>query len=789
MPTVAKTNASGTARPTRPTVPCGLMFAAIDGAIRAIEMPTASQSERLPRRRLRASPFEPSVTCAMGPLPDRGSAADYRTTNGSRVHEQVGCPCDGVLPRAHRRHRAERPGRRRPLRPPRARSRGLRDQPLRPAPEPGGQGARRDGERPGGGLGRDPRERPLARGRRRGARPRGLVHPLRRRQHPLPGCRPGGHVVHLDRQPAGGVYAPRTLLGPGLGGRAAAVERRRERRERDQERDRPHERRGHRVLHRPGADRGGRVRVAEEFPGGGRDRADRVPVGDRAQHLRHPLRRDKGVRDEREREQDHEPRALGRFRPPAQDAQAGARPGHGVAEEQEDPEPGERREQAVVGPPADRKAGERDDHGAEDDGRPHRRRRQIERQQAGDGVVGVAAAVREHDARAEHVHEERGEEDGLDGHVGELERLTGDVDEVAPGEDGDVAQAAHEWITSRAAPGEAAAAASTAWPVRAKKTSSREGWCTWTSSTVTPAPSRARTTWVARPAPVRTGARRRRPSWLACTAPSANAASAPAADGSGSVSVTSRRAPPVWAFSSPAVPLAIPRPWSTTTIRSASSSASSRYWVVSRSVAPSPASSRITPHIRTRLVGSRPVVGSSRKSTGGRVTRPAARSSRRRMPPEYSRRIRSAASTRSNWRRSSAARARASPRRRPLKRPIITRFCRPVSTSSRVASWAVTPIWRWTARASRTTSCPATRAEPASGRVSVVRMRTAVVLPAPFGPSTPRMAPRGTSRSSPASATVGPNRFRRPSASIINSFIETPYRSASNQSSPSVATY
>ena len=33
-------------------------------------------------------------------------------------------------------------------------------------------------------------------------------------------------------------------------------------------------------------------------------------------------------------------------------------------------------------------------------------------------------------------------------------------------------------------------------------------------------------------------------------------------------------------------------------------------------------------------------------------------------------------------------------------------------------------------------------------------MRTAVVLPAPFGPSTPRIAPAGTSRSSPSSATV-----------------------------------
>ena len=39
-----------------------------------------------------------------------------------------------------------------------------------------------------------------------------------------------------------------------------------------------------------------------------------------------------------------------------------------------------------------------------------------------------------------------------------------------------------------------------------------------------------------------------------------------------------------------------------------------------------------------------------------------------------------------------SARVRASARRRPLSRPTMTRFCRPDSTSSRVASWAVTPI-------------------------------------------------------------------------------------------------
>src|ERR1700722_13474611 len=72
---------------------------------------------------------------------------------------------------------------------------------------------------------------------------------------------------------------------------------------------------------------------------------------------------------------------------------------------------------------------------------------------------------------------------------------------------------------------------------------------------------------------------------------------------------------------------------------------------------------------------------------------------------------------------------------------------------------------RCTAAASRTTSWPATRAAPRSGIDSVVRMRIAVVLPAPFGPSMPRIAPAGTSRSSPSSASVVPNRFVRPCGS------------------------
>ena len=77
------------------------------------------------------------------------------------------------------------------------------------------------------------------------------------------------------------------------------------------------------------------------------------------------------------------------------------------------------------------------------------------------------------------------------------------------------------------------------------------------------------------------------------------------------------------------------RPWWRIAIRSASCSASSRYWVVSSTVVPPSASSFTVCHTSMRACGSRPVVGSSRKITGGSPIRLIAMSSRRRMPPEY----------------------------------------------------------------------------------------------------------------------------------------------------------
>lgn len=103
---------------------------------------------------------------------------------------------------------------------------------------------------------------------------------------------------------------------------------------------------------------------------------------------------------------------------------------------------------------------------------------------------------------------------------------------------------------------------------------------------------------------------------------------------SGFLGWTAMAWPPTTCLSSAGVPCAMTRPWSMTATSSASASASSRYWVVSSTVTPSAVIERTMRHTSSRLAGSRPVVGSSRKMTPGRPTRLAARSRRRRMPPE-----------------------------------------------------------------------------------------------------------------------------------------------------------
>ena len=100
-------------------------------------------------------------------------------------------------------------------------------------------------------------------------------------------------------------------------------------------------------------------------------------------------------------------------------------------------------------------------------------------------------------------------------------------------------------------------------------------------------------------------------------------------------------------------------------------------------------------HIWPRVRGSRPVVGSSRKISGGRVIRLAARSSRRRMPPENCEIGRSAASSSPKLPSSSSAVARRGATARPWSRPKSQRFSRAVRFSSTEAYCPVTPTsWR-----------------------------------------------------------------------------------------------
>ena len=72
--------------------------------------------------------------------------------------------------------------------------------------------------------------------------------------------------------------------------------------------------------------------------------------------------------------------------------------------------------------------------------------------------------------------------------------------------------------------------------------------------------------------------------------------------------------------------------------------------------------------------------------------------------------------------------------------------------SSTVRSWyspkrcAMYPIWSFTACDSFAASCPATSALPSVGSISPHSMRSVVVLPAPSGPTSPKISPRATSR-------------------------------------------
>src|SRR5580693_3924298 len=116
----------------------------------------------------------------------------------------------------------------------------------------------------------------------------------------------------------------------------------------------------------------------------------------------------------------------------------------------------------------------------------------------------------------------------------------------------------------------------------------------------------------------------------------------------------------------------------------------------------------------------------------------------------------------------------------------MNRFSRPVRSSSTAACCPASPIAARTRPGSLSTSCPATRAVPASGRSSVASTRTTVVLPAPFGPSSAHTPPRGTLRSTQRSACTGSARLLPAGAALAGAALggAAPARAAPARAAP-----
>ena len=213
---------------------------------------------------------------------------------------------------------------------------------------------------------------------------------------------------------------------------------------------------------------------------------------------------------------------------------------------------------------------------------------------------------------------------------------------------------------------------------------------------------------------------------------------------------------PTEALSSSGVPSATLRPRSITAIRSASWSASSRYCVVSRTVQPVGDQARGSCPTSGRGCAGRGRWSARRgRSAAAGVIRLAARSRRRRMPPENCAIGRSAASSRPNC-------SSSSPRgRRGLALeagPAAGRTARgsrcAVRFSSTEAYCPVTPSSCRTLCGSRRRRRRRSRRAPPSIGSRVASICSMVVLPAPLGPRTPKISPWRTSRSMPSTARI-----------------------------------
>src|SRR6202041_430734 len=162
-------------------------------------------------------------------------------------------------------------------------------------------------------------------------------------------------------------------------------------------------------------------------------------------------------------------------------------------------------------------------------------------------------------------------------------------------------------------------------------------------------------------------------------------------------------------------------------------------------------------------IGSRPEVGSSRNTSSGSSASARASATRLIMPPESSEGKRSATSGRNPTMPSFATVISSSNRWLTLRysRTGNWMFCRTVSEENSAPCWNRMPQRRSTPRRARASaasrSMPKTSMLPLVLGTSPMMVRVSTDLPAPDGPTKPRISPRWTSRSRPSSTLVDPN--------------------------------
>src|SRR6201996_1333616 len=181
----------------------------------------------------------------------------------------------------------------------------------------------------------------------------------------------------------------------------------------------------------------------------------------------------------------------------------------------------------------------------------------------------------------------------------------------------------------------------------------------------------------------------------------------------------------------------------------------------------------VSPKVRCRVrtssskspapIGSRPEVGSSRNTSSGSSASARARATRLIMPPESSEGKRSATSGRNPTMPSLASVISSSNRCETLRysRTGNWMFWRTVSEENSAPCWNKMPQRRSTPRralaSAASRSIPNTSMRPRVFGTRPMMVRVSTDLPAPDGPTKPKISPRLTSRFSPSSTRVEPN--------------------------------